>query len=57
LENDVKYVIWPIKEPEMVNAIRKEMGFTTTVEAYAKMLNIEYQNYTLQEVNEMNKMK
>ena len=49
--------MWYIKTPELVNAMRKEMGFTTSVEAYAKMLNIEYQNYTLQEVNEMNNMK
>ncbi|MFP2996584.1 BT_3928 family protein [Spongiivirga sp. MCCC 1A20706] len=33
-----KEFIWPIQEPKKVNALRKEMGFDTTVEEYALAL-------------------
>jgi len=56
-QDDVKYVIWPIAHPEMVNELRTKAGFNTTVEEYATMMNIKYQMYSLEEVNEMNKMK
>ena len=35
---DEKYVIWPIKDVETVNVRRKEAGFTSTVQEYAKEL-------------------
>lgn len=47
--------IWPIKEPEKVNSLRKTIGFTTTIEEYAKMLDINYKVISLKEVEE--KMK
>ena len=30
--------IWPVQDPENVNKRRKEAGFTTTIEEYAKEL-------------------
>jgi hypothetical protein len=35
-------VIWPIEDAENVNKRRKEAGFKTTVEEYAKRLRAEY---------------
>ncbi|WP_312304687.1 DUF6624 domain-containing protein [Chryseobacterium sp.] len=45
--------IWPIKDPENVNKIRKEAGFTKTVEEYAKDIygkDFVYKIYTLDDV-------
>jgi len=35
-------VIWPIEDVENVNMRRKEVGFTTTVEEYAKLLRAQF---------------
>ena len=45
-------IIWPIKDPANVNALRKKAGFSQTVEEYSKDLygqNFEYKIYTLEE--------
>jgi hypothetical protein len=36
------HVIWPIEDVEHVNDRRKEVGFTTTVDEYAKQLGAAY---------------
>ncbi len=46
--------IWPIANPEAVNERRAEVGFTETVEAYAKRLfgeDFEYEVLTLEDIN------
>lgn len=43
--------IWPIKNPEKVNELRKEMGFELCVEENAKRMNIDYKVYTLTEID------
>lgn len=44
------YFIWPIKDAETVNERRATLGFSTTIEEYARSMDIEYKNYTLEEV-------
>ena len=46
--------IWPIKEPEKVNELRKAIGFTTTIEEYSKLLGINYKIYSLEDINKPN---
>lgn len=46
--------ISPIKDPEKVNQLRKEAGFTTTVEENAKEIGIEYRIYTLDQIAKIN---
>lgn len=47
------YIIWPVKDPDHVNERRKKLGFSTTVEEYAKQMAIEYKVYTLEEAKSM----
>jgi hypothetical protein len=47
------YCVWPIQNAESVNELRKEAGFTTTVEEYAKSLGVEYKHYTLAEIKKI----
>lgn len=56
-QEDVKRIIWPIKNPKKVNVLRQEIGFKYTVEQYAKSINIEYEVFSLAEVNEMSAEK
>nr|WP_294790744.1 DUF6624 domain-containing protein [uncultured Mucilaginibacter sp.] len=46
----VESFIWPIKNPNQVNRLRKEAGFATTVEENAKRFNIVYQVVAIDEV-------
>jgi hypothetical protein len=49
-------LIWPIEDPENVNARREQAGFSQTVEAYSKELfgpEFEYRPYTLEEALEI----
>jgi uncharacterized membrane protein YphA (DoxX/SURF4 family) len=49
-------LIWPIEDPENVNARREQAGFSQTVEAYSKDLfgpEFEYRPYTLEEALEI----
>lgn len=44
--------IWPIEDPENVNQLRQDAGFTTTVEVYGKDLfgeDFEFEHITLEE--------
>ena len=45
--------IWPIKDPDNVNDLRKSIGFDKTIEEYSKKLNVEYKVYTLVEINNL----
>ncbi|MBW4362221.1 DUF6624 domain-containing protein [Flavobacterium taihuense] len=45
--------IWPIQNAESVNELRKEAGFTTTVEENAKRMGIAYKRYSLEEVKQL----
>lgn len=56
-QEDGKMIIWPIKNPDEVNQLRKKIGFKSTIEEYAESLNIRYEPFTLSEVNEMNAEK
>lgn len=47
------YYIWPILHPETVNELRKEAGFTTTVEENSKDIGIVYKPYTLDEIKKL----
>ncbi|WP_378177642.1 BT_3928 family protein [Aquimarina sp. SS2-1] len=49
-------IIWPIKDADNVNQKRKEAGYDTTIEEYAKRLygdTFEYKAYTLEEVKKL----
>ncbi len=46
-------IIWPIRNPENVNILRREFGFKETVEEYAKRLKIEYRIVTLEEIQKI----
>jgi hypothetical protein len=52
---DMIHIIWPIKNPEKVNELRKSVGFETTVQENARRMRIEYKVYTLEEVSRMKK--
>ncbi|WP_185113577.1 DUF6624 domain-containing protein [Chryseobacterium sp. JM1] len=42
--------VWPVKDPEQVNELRKNSGFGRTIEDYAKDAGgFEYKKYTLKE--------
>ncbi|SFN52534.1 hypothetical protein SAMN05421594_3162 [Chryseobacterium oleae] len=46
--------VWPIKDPEAVNELRKNSGFGRTIEDYAKDAGgFEYKKYTLKEALEL----
>jgi hypothetical protein len=51
-EEYFRYIL-PIKNPELVNELRKKAGFTSTVEENAKRMEIEYKVYTLGEINNL----
>lgn len=49
-------MIWPIENPDEVNERRKKVGFTTTIEEYAKLLygsGFEYKQHTMKDVTKM----
>ena len=47
------HYIWPIQNAESVNELRKEAGFTSTVEENAKRMGIVYKRYTLEEIKQL----
>jgi hypothetical protein len=47
------HYIWPIQNAESVNELRKEAGFTTTVEENAKRMGIVYKRYSLEEIKQL----
>lgn len=52
--DDNKEYIWPIDDPENVNARREQAGFDTTIEEYAKQLfgdDFEYEPLSMDDIN------
>ncbi|TVZ56849.1 hypothetical protein OD91_2150 [Lutibacter sp. Hel_I_33_5] len=49
-----KYFIWPIKNPEKVNELRKAIGYKNTIEEYAQSMDIVYKKLTLDQVINQN---
>lgn len=47
------YFLWPVKNTDSVNLRRKEVGFDQSLEEYLKSIDVEFQLYTLNEVNEL----
>ena len=52
-KQEYKWFIWPIKNPENINQLRKSTGFSTTVEENAARLDIVYKVYTLEQVKNL----
>jgi hypothetical protein len=50
INDKMESFIWPIKEPSKVNRLRKQAGFTTTVEDNAKRFGIIYKALKLNDV-------
>lgn len=48
-----KYIVWPIKNPDKVNTLRKSIGYKQSVEDYALELDVAYKVYNLVQVKEM----
>ncbi len=46
--------IWPIKDVNQVNELRKKAGFKTTVEENSKNIGIEYKVFTLEDYKKLN---
>lgn len=56
--DDAINIIWPIENPDQVNARRTQAGFKETVELYGNSLfgeDFEFRNYTLKEVKQIEK--
>ena len=49
-------IIWPITNAENINKKRKEVGFESTVEEYAKEMGIDYKIYTLEDIQKMKRL-
>ncbi len=43
--------VWPIEDPENVNTRRREVGFTNSVEENAERMEVEYQVYTIKQID------
>lgn len=52
-KKEIQYYVWPIQHAEFVNELRKEAGFTTTVEENAKSLGIVYKQYSLGDIKQL----
>ena len=46
------HFVWPIKNADSINELRKSIGLST-IEEYAALFDIEYKEYTLEQVNEL----
>lgn len=48
--------IWPIQNPENVNALRNSMNIKMSIEDYAKSIGMDYEiKYTIQEIEKLTK--
>ena len=45
--------LWPVKNPETVNTLRKNMGIKTTVEEYLESVDMEIKFYKLDEIDDL----
>jgi len=46
-------VVWPVKDPDKVNELRRDAGFDLTVEENAKRLGVDFKHYTIEELEEI----
>ena len=46
------HFVWPIKDPDSINKLRKSIGLST-IEEYAKLFDIEYKEISLEQVNQL----
>lgn len=52
-ENEMFRFIWPVENPEKINELRKSIGINSTIEEYAERVGIEYEIYTIDEINDL----
>ncbi|MCC8360180.1 DUF6624 domain-containing protein [Salinimicrobium sediminilitoris] len=52
-EGEWIFFLWPVKDPEKVNILRKNMGIKSTVEEYLKRMDMEVKFYTLDEIDDL----
>lgn len=52
-ERHREYIVWPIKDPEKVDEIRKSIGFIQSLKESALDLGVEYKVYTLKQAKTM----
>ena len=45
--------LWPVKNPESVNNLRKNAGFNTTIEEYLEAMDVENKFYKLNEIDDL----
>lgn len=47
------FFLWPVKNPETVNILRKNAGFDRTIEEYLEAMDVENKFYNLNEINDL----
>lgn len=52
-EGEWIYFLWPVKDPEKVNSLRKNMGIKSTVEEYLDRMDMEIKFYKLDEIDDL----
>jgi hypothetical protein len=45
-----QFYFWPVKSPEEVNIRRQQMGFETSIEEYARSMNVRYKELKLEDL-------
>lgn len=45
--------LWPVKNPETINILRKNAGFDRTIEEYLEAMGVEKKFYKLEEVDDL----
>lgn len=52
-EGEWVFFLWPVKDPEKVNFLRKNMGIKSTVKEYLERMDMEVRFYTLDEIDDL----
>lgn len=47
------FFLWPVKNPETINILRKNAGFDTTIEEYLEVMEVESKFYRLNEIDDL----
>ncbi|MGM1057244.1 MAG: DUF6624 domain-containing protein [Bacteroidota bacterium] len=45
--------LWPVKDPETINILRKDAGFDRTIEEYLEAMEVENKFYKLNEIDDL----
>jgi hypothetical protein len=45
--------LWPIAYPDKVNDLRKDVGFTNSIEEYVTSMGLEFKLYSLEEIKNL----